>query len=196
MQHAMLRLVHNAHLGDEKCKCRARDIMFWPNMSAQIADLVSNCPTCSTYQTKNVREPLLSHPIPTHPWERVGTDLFEVNGKHYLILVDCYSNFVEIDELRDTTSEQVINRCKCQFARHGIPDTLMSDNGPQFSSTKFRQFSVTYQFKHITSSSHYPQSNRKAERAVQTIKNLTKKSQTDNKDFQLALLDFRNTPNQ
>ena len=196
MQHAMLRLVHNAHLGVEKCKRRARDIMFWPNMSAQIADLVSNCPTCSTYQKKNVREPLLSHPIPTRPWERVGTDLFEVNGKHYLILVDYYSNFVEIDELRDTTSKQVINRCKCQFARHGIPDTLMSDNGPQFSSAKFRQFSVTYQFIHITSSFHYPQSNRKAERAVQTIKNLTKKSQTDNKDFQLALLDFRNTPNQ
>jgi len=104
-----------------------------------------------------------AHPIPTHPWERVGTDLFEANGKHYLILVDYYSNFVEIDELRDTTNKQVINHCKCQFARHRIPNTLMSDNGPQFSSAKFCQFSITYQFKHITSSPQYPQSNGKAE---------------------------------
>ena len=81
-----------------------------------------------------------------------------------------------------------------QFAHHGIPDVFVSDNGPQFYSTKLREFSDKYQFKHNTSSPLYPQSNGKAEKAVQTVKGILKKALSDKKDFQPALLDFRNTP--
>ena len=102
-------------------------------MGAQIEDTVSSCPTCSMYQRNNSRELLLPHPTPSRPWEKVGADLCELNGRHYLIIVDYYSNFIEVDLLKETTSEQVIEHCKSQFARHGIPDVLISDNGPQFS---------------------------------------------------------------
>ena len=78
--------------------------------------------------------------------------------------------------------------------RLGIPDVLISDNGAQFSSTLFHQFSEKYQFEHHTSSPHYPQSNGKAEKAVQTVKKLLQKSLSEQTDFQLALLDFRNAP--
>ena len=89
----------------------------------------------------------------------------------------------------------MITKCKSQFARHGIPDVFISDNGPQFCSEKFRVFAQTYQFHHKTSSPYHPQSNGKAERTVQTAKNLLKKAQEDQKDPYLnALLDFRNTP--
>ena len=108
-----------------------------------------------------------------------------------LVLVDYYSR---VDHLSETTSEKIIECCKCQFARPGIPDTFVSDSGPQFSSYKFRRFSENYQFKHHTSSPHYPQSNGKAEKGVQTVKNLLRKSMSEQKDFQLALLEFRNTP--
>ena len=194
MQANMLKLVHNSHLGVEKCKRHAKDVMFWPEMAAQITDVVLNCHTCSTHQRRNAKEPLLSHPTPSRPWERIAADLCEVNGQHYLVMVDYYSNFIEVDRLSETTSEKIIECCKCQFARYGIPDTFVSDNGPQFSSYKFRHFSENYQFKHHTSSPHYPQSNGKAEKAVQTVKNLLQKSMSEQKDFQLALLDFRNTP--
>ena len=145
------------------------------------------------YQRNNPREPLLPHSTPSRPWEKVGTDLCELNGQHYLVMVDYYSNFLEVDRLRETMSEQVIEHCKSQFARHRIPDVLISDNGPQFSSEKFRQFSACYQFQHYTSSPHYPQSNGKAEKAVQTVKNFLRKAQAEKRDFHLALLDFRNT---
>ena len=113
------------------------DVVFWPGMGAQIEDTVSSCSTCSKYQRKNTKEPLLPHSAPSRPWERVGTDLCELNGRHYLVLVDYYSNFIEFDHLKETTSEKVIEFCKSQFARHGIPDIVISDNGPQFSSEKF-----------------------------------------------------------
>ena len=71
---------------------------------------------------------------------------------------------------------------------------IVSDNGSEFSCHEFAEFAKEYGFKHIPSSSSYPQSNGLAERAVQTAKNLMKKAKVERKDFQLGLLDYRNTP--
>ena len=68
------------------------------------------------YQRNNPKQPLLPHSAPSRPWERVGADLCELSGKHYLILVDYYSNFIEVDQLRETTSGQVIERCESDIA--------------------------------------------------------------------------------
>ena len=71
MQPEMLKLIHSSHLGMEKCKRRARDILYWPGMSAQIEDFVSNCNVCSTYSRSNTKEPLLPHSVPLRPWSKV-----------------------------------------------------------------------------------------------------------------------------
>ena len=91
-------------------------------------------------------------------------------------------------------SNQIIKRCKKQFARHGIPDIVFIDNGPQFSSQQFHNFACAYQFEHQTSCPYYPQSNGKVEKAVQTVKNILKKARDDKQDPYLALLALRNTP--
>ncbi|XP_021348084.1 uncharacterized protein K02A2.6-like [Mizuhopecten yessoensis] len=102
----------------------------------------------------------------------------------------------QCDYLQDTTSKTVIRALRSQFARHGIPDILCSDNGPQFSSDEFRRFSKEWEFDHVTSSPGYAQSNGKSEQAVKTAKRLMKLAKTSHKDPFLALLDFRNTPSQ
>jgi transposase InsO family protein len=65
---------------------------------------------------------------------------------------------------------------KSIFARHGIPECFMSDGGPQYVSFVFKQFAQLYGFQHIVSSPRYAQSNGLAERGVQTIKMMLKKS--------------------
>ena len=106
---------------------------------------------------------------------------------HYL---DYYSRYPEIAKLSSTTSSAVITVLKSVFARHGIPEVVRSDNGPQYSSKEFSQFASSYGFQHITSSPRYPQSNGQAERIVRIVKKMLKQST----DPYLAILNYRATP--
>ena len=76
-----------------------------------------------------------------------------------LIVVDYFSHYPEVIQLRSTTSQTVINSLKVKFARQGIPENLRTDNGPQFGSHGFAEFAMSYQFTHTTSSPHFPSSN-------------------------------------
>ena len=133
---------------------------------------------------------MISSPLPNHPWEKVASDLVELNGKTYLLVADYFSCYLEVQTLTTATSASVIRALKAIFLRHGIPAVLMSDNGPLYSSQEMKDFPNQYNFKHVTSSPHYPQSNGMAERMVKTAKSLLEKSA----DPYLALLAYRTTP--
>ena len=139
MRSNMLNLIHESHLGIEKCKARARAILFWPGMSNDIYEKVSKCATCATYRRRNQKEPMIAHQIPERPWQKLGTDLCECKGKNYLVVVDYYSKFIETALLPNKTAGTVIRHLKSIFARHGIPEELVSDNMP-FNSKEFDEF--------------------------------------------------------
>ena len=187
---------HSSHQGIEACIRRAKDVVFWPAMSKDIQEAVEKCEVCAEFQNNNSKQPMQSHEIPGRPWSRVSSDLFTLNSRDYIVLADSYSDFIEVGELRSTISSDVILFLKQQFSRHGIPDVLVTDNGPQFSSSEFTTFSSTWEFKHVTSSPTHAKSNGKAESAVKVVKKVFKKAHRDNKDPWLALLDQRNTPTQ
>ena len=105
------------------------------------------CPTCMCLSPP-VKEPMIPSPLPTYPSEKVATD----QGQHYLLLVDYFSRYPGVIRLTSTTSASVISAMKSVFARHGIPSTIVSDNGPQYDSAEMKTFASLYAFKHITSS--------------------------------------------
>ena len=189
MQAQTLQKLHQGHQGIHCCRLRAQSSVWWPGIYCKIKDFVSQCPECCR-DTVLSKEPLLTTQLPDYPWQKAGTDLFMLNGATYLLVVDYYSRFPEVVQLQSTTSQSVINALKAIFARYGIPEILLSDNGPQYSSTEFSEFAANYGFVHVTSSPHYPQSNGLAERAVKTVKKLLKEST----DQCLALLSYRTTP--
>ena len=88
----------------------------------------------------------------------------------------------------------VIRKLKAHFARHGIPEQLVTDNGSQFTSRDFLKFSRDWDFEHLTSSPHHSQGNGKAESAVKEAKKILRKCRVSGSDAFLALLDHRNTP--
>ncbi|XP_033730104.1 uncharacterized protein K02A2.6-like [Pecten maximus] len=185
----IMQKLHDGHQGIVKCRERAKDSVWWPGMNREIADVVKNCTTCIRKRA-DIPEPLKPSEFPERPWQKLGTDLFHWKGSNYLLVVDYFSRYIELAKLSSTTSPDIVLHLQSMFARHGIPETLVSDNGPQYASAVFQQFADKYGFIHRTSSPHHPQGNGETERAVQTVKRLFGGS----KDSYLALLAYRATP--
>lgn len=135
----VLARLHEGHQGIVKCKARACQSVWWPGLGQQINKMVLKCRTC-LQERRSHSEPLMSSDWPERPWEKLGADLFELEGKTYLLVVDYLSRYVEIALLSHTRSTDVITHIKSMFACHGIPMVMMSDNGPQFSGQAFASF--------------------------------------------------------
>ena len=176
LRRQMLNLVHESHLGIIKCKQRAREVLYWPAMNSDIEETVKNCTKCADFQRKQPSEPLIPTETPGLPFIMVGTDLFNFESNTYLLTVDYYSKFIEVDRLQDLGSKATIEVLKAQFCRHGIPEVIRSDEGPQFASKDFARFCKEYGIAHKTSSPHFPSANGEVERAVQTVKRLWRKA--------------------
>lgn len=189
-----ISILHKGHMGADRTKQLANEVVFWPSIRKDIELFVSQCSPCNSNKAHQQKEPLINHPVPSLPWMTVGADLFQWRSNQYLVLVDSYSGWFDMESMMDTSSRMVIKKMKRLFASHGIPETLLTDNGPQFVSHEFEQFAQDWNFIHVTSSPHYPQSNGLAENAVKQAKQLLEKSKADDSDLLLGLLNLRNTP--
>ena len=189
MRQETLEKIHHGHQGIQRCRLRVSSSVWWPGITSAIEQFVQSCPTCQKLTIPS-KEPLLTTPLPSHPWERVAADLFELKGSNYLLVADYYSRFVEVQKLTTTTSCNIVTHLKAIFARFGIPATLVTDNGPQFDSKEMKDFTQAYDFYHVTTSPYYPQANGLAERMVKTVKKLLEYSA----DAYKALLSYRTTP--
>ena len=129
--------------------------VWWPDITQQLEPMTINCPECSKLSTP-LCQPLLPTPLPRYPWEKVATDLFELKGITYLPIIYYFSRYIEVQSLTSTTLACIIQSPKSIFARHGLPMTVMSDNGPQYSSQEFSSFAKEYQFEYVISMPHYP----------------------------------------
>ena len=166
--------------------------MYWPGMTKDIDQVVSQCRTCLCFWRSSTKEPLLPHALPTRPWEKLGVGIMTLKAKDYLIVVD-YSKYIDFQQRRDKTSSPAINAMKYMFATHGILEEIISDNMP-FASREMQTFANEWGFTITTTSPGYSKSNGFAERNVQIIKNLLRKTLHDGGDPYLALLNQRNTP--
>ncbi|UYV80861.1 K02A2.6-like [Cordylochernes scorpioides] len=188
----ILEKLHQGHFGINKCRSRAKESVWWLGISQEIERMVSSCTKCLK-ERKPKHEPLMPSEFPIRPWQKVGMDLFYLNGRWYLIVCDYYSRYPEISLLQNLTAQEVISRLKSIFARHGIPETVRSDNGPQFQKvlgSEFSKFSKEWSFKHITSSPKFPQSNGFIEAIIKKIKQSFKKEE----DCYLTLQAYRTMP--
>ena len=88
--------IHQGHLGIERCRSRARQVMFWSRMSVEIEDTISKCNTCQEHRSFQPKEKMVSHSVPNAPWEKVASDLFEYKKSTHVLVVDYFSNFIEV----------------------------------------------------------------------------------------------------
>ena len=187
-----MKQLHSSHVGINGCLRRAHEYLFWPRMSAEIKKYITQCEICSQYSAKQAKETQMCHEPTDRPREKVAVDIWNLDNKDYLITVDYFSNFWEIDRLRDTKASICVRKLKSHFARNCIPAVVISDNRPQFTSSEFAQFRREWSFEQRTSNPGNQQANGQAESTIKTAKSILRKAKKCN--TYLAILAARNTP--
>ncbi|XP_055680707.1 uncharacterized protein K02A2.6-like [Lutzomyia longipalpis] len=199
LRSAILKQLHDAHPGINRMKALARSYVFWPHMDTEIENVVKSCSKCAAVAKNPIKCNLSSWPLATRPWQRVHADYAgPIDGQWFLVLVDAHSKWPEVYATTSTTSSATISKILDACARLGFMETLVTDNGPQFTSTEFAEFCQLRGIKHVTTAPFHPQSNGLAERFVDTLKrSLSKLSGEHNIQAALAkfLMSYRCTPN-
>ncbi|KAK9721439.1 hypothetical protein QE152_g21560 [Popillia japonica] len=157
----MLTKIRVAHQGIEKTKARARQVFT------------------------SRREPLNVYELPERPWQRLAADIFSYGNHSFLVVMDAYSNWLEVVKIQSKSTEEVIRKFMSIFSKFGCPDTLVCDNIP-FGSEKMKAFAREWNFNIVTRSPNYPRSNGLGEKAVGIAKKMVKQSIDTNKEIRMC----------
>ncbi len=175
-QDAIIQELHEGHPGMSKMKALARMYVWWPGIDADIERSVRRCRSCQEVRSSPPLAPLNPWKWPSRPWSRIHLDFagpFE--NRMFLVIIDAHSKWIESFPTKNATSTVVIDCLRSLFARFGIPNTVVSDNGTCFVSSEFEAYLKSNGIKHNTSAPYHPASNGLAERAVQIVKRGLKK---------------------
>lgn len=151
LQGTMLQQLHSVHMGIVKMKAIARSHFWWPGLDRQIEELISGCPQCQL--NRNLPQKAPAHPWKwaDRPWQRLHVDFCEKNGRMFFVLLDAYFRWAEVEMMSTTTTSNMIDVLRRLFAAYGLPEEVISDNGPQFSAAEFAEFVKANAIKHTTS---------------------------------------------
>ena len=193
----VLRELHSGHFGMTKMKGLAREHCWWPGITRDIETVVKDCVECNT--VANAPKVAEKHvwETPTAPFVRWHIDFAHKDNTTFFICVDAFTKWPEVYIVPNMLTEPTIDICKEIFSRFGLPNIVVSDNGPTFTSQLFQQFLRTYGITHKTSAPFHPASNGQAERYVQTIKRALQKMPTGknlHSSLQTILFQYRTMP--
>lgn len=168
--------LHEGYPGITRMKSLARSYVWWPNMDSEQELYVKKCEDCQVNMKNPALAPLHPWEYANKPWSRIHIDFagpFMDNMR--FIIMDAYSKWLEVLVMKNITSRTTIEKLQGIFTTHGLPEILVSGNGPTFTSKEFEQSTARNGIRHIKNAPYHPSSNGCAERAVQTFKTAMKK---------------------
>lgn len=178
-------------------KAVSRSKFWWPGLDRAIESQAAVCRECvQAMPMQSAKEPV-NWPETKENWSRMHIDYAgPIKGKMVLIVVDSHSKWIKAVPLSHATTQSTIAALRMLFSRFGIPRTLVSDNGTQFTSQEFKTFVTMNNISHLRTAPFHPQSNGLAERAVRTVKDGIKKMRGENLETNLVrmLFNYRRTP--
>ncbi|XP_055542630.1 uncharacterized protein K02A2.6-like [Wyeomyia smithii] len=194
----ILKQLHRGHPGIERMKAIARSYVFWPKIDHAIENFIKKCNNCATHSKTPTKVPLQSWPQPTKPWERIHIDFAgPFFDQYFLVVVDAHSKWPVVKIVQSPTTPAVTEFLDELFSRFGDPETVVSDNGSQFTSDHFAAFCKEHEIQHLRTAPYHPQSNGQAERFFDTLKRSLMKineGEKITKTLQVFLQTYRSTP--
>ena len=167
----VLEMLHEGHMGESHVKSFARMYVWWPNVDADISQMVSGCITCQKYRRQAPVTPLSPWVWPTRPWERIHVDYCgPVNGQLMLVVVDACTKWMDVHVTTRSTADVTVEELRKSFSCWGLPKVIVTDNATCFTSPTFESFCAQNGIRHLFTAPLSPKSNGLAERAVQTVK--------------------------
>lgn len=200
LRNRCLAQLHYGHPGIQRMKALAGRYVYWPSLDNGIQDTVATCQACAIAAKSPPHSAPSPWPKTNVPWQRIHIDYAgPVNGECFLVVVDAFWKWPEINKTSSTTTVAIIAVMRSVFARFGMPVTIVSVNGTQFVNSEFREFCIRNGINHLTTAPFHPQSNGQAERFVDTFKRAIKKITYSGLAIQEALdiflQTYRTTPN-
>ena len=191
LQSSVLKSLHRNHPGITRMKATSHSYFWWKGLDKDIETVAKTCTFCQVNQSNPAQAPLHPWVWPDQPWKRIHVDFAgPFLGHMFMVVVDAHSKWPEVFTMTSTSSEKTIEVLRSLFSRYGLPEQIVTDNGPQFTSAEFSDFTKGNGIKHIRSAPYHPASNGQVERFVQTLKCSLKASQQDNKSLQHLLSEF------
>ena len=149
-QRRVLEELHVSHPGIVKMKSLARIHVWWPEIDVDIKKLVRECNACRSVRNAPSKAFLQPWAWPEGPWKRIHIDFAgPFQNSMFLVIVDAYSKWLEVVPMNSTTTEKTLDVLRSMFARYGLPERVVSDNGPQFTATELEEFMRKNGVKHI-----------------------------------------------
>ena len=191
LQPTILTSLHENHPGISRMKSIARSYVWWNGLDKAIETLAQSCLSCQAVKAAPPAAPLHPWMWPNSPWTRIHIDFAgPFQGQMFLIAVDAHSKWPEVVEMTTTTTTNTLSALRDMFGRWGLPEQIVSDNGPQFISEEFATFVKKNGIQHTRCAPYHPSSNGLAERFVQTFKRAMKASERDGRPLSHRLAEF------
>ena len=179
----LLRELHSDHPGICKMKALARCYLWWPSLDKDIETKTKSCSVCCAVQNTPQSAPLHPWKWPSRIWQRLYIDFAQKGRTNFLVVIDSYSKWLEVFEMRSTSAESTCDTLRTLFASFGLPEEIVSDNGPQFTSSVFKFFLKRNGVKQTLTPPYHPASNGAAKRSVQILKRSLEKQVLHSKDI-------------
>jgi transposase InsO family protein len=186
----VLEVFHQHHPGMARMRQLMRQFVWWPGLDGDIQKHVSSCTTCLSSQPSRTNCHLSPWPESSRFFQRLFIDICFFDNKQFLVIIDHFSNFVDVHQLPSLTSQQVILALSKTFKYFGLPEEIVCDHGRQFVSTSFTNFLRSRNIELCLTPPYHSPSNGKVERAIRSLKLFLHKNISQSPDIHHLISQF------
>ena len=183
---AVLKLAHDVptagHLGITKTKDRILQRYYWPGVFRDVAQYCRTCEVCQRSQLKHpAKAPMMPMPLIKTPFKRIAMDIVgplartKRGHRFILTIVDYATRYPEAIALSSTEAPNIARELVHLFARVGVPEEILTDQGTNFMSTLLQEVYRLLHVKRIRTTPYHPQTDGLVERFNGTIKSMLRK---------------------